>query len=66
MQQHALSTRYERLEEPDHLPATPGAEETVTALRTKCARLQILVGELLVKNQDLRHTIARLQSQGEN
>jgi hypothetical protein len=43
-------------------PVNPAADP-IGALQMQCKRLQLLVGELLVKNQELRFEMARAKSQ---
>jgi hypothetical protein len=39
-----------------------GAQGDLVALADQCQRLQLLVGELLLKNQELRCEVARLRA----
>lgn len=53
MPQHASSTKYERAE-----PGVALHEEEREALEQRCRQLEMLVGELLLKNQALRMLLA--------
>ena len=53
MPQLASSTRFERA-----MPAEALHEEERAALEQRCHQLEILVGELLLKNQTLRMQLA--------
>lgn len=55
MPQHELSTKYEVAK-----PASGAAlhEEERAALEQRCRQLEVLVGELLLKNQTLRLQLA--------
>jgi hypothetical protein len=71
MERPGLSMRFEGLAGPQTrgpgvvgapLHPKPGAERDFAALADQCQRLQLLVGELLLKNQELRCEVARLRA----
>jgi hypothetical protein len=63
--------RFERLAGPQardpeatrtRLHGVSGVQGDLAALADQCQRLQLLVGELLLKNQELRCEVARLRA----
>jgi hypothetical protein len=59
MQRPGLSTKSDGMRS----EATMPLEDPVPALQDECKRLQLLVGELVLKNHELRSQVMRLREQ---
>lgn len=71
MLRHGSSMRFEEIAGPQtrspdatrtSLHEVSGVKGDLVALADQCQRLQLLVGELLLKNQELRCELARLRA----
>jgi hypothetical protein len=65
MQRHESSTRSEGHACPETRGHAVPLEDPVPPLQDECKRLQLLVGELVLKNHELRSQVMRLREKPE-
>jgi hypothetical protein len=63
MQRRGSSMRSEGLSGPESWGHAGPLEDPVPALQDECKRLQLLVGELVLKNHELRSQVMRLRDE---
>jgi hypothetical protein len=63
MQRRGSLTRSEGLAGPETWGHAVPLEDPVPALQDECKRLQLLVGELVLKNHELRSQVMRLSGE---